>query len=55
MPEVMAAVGVNPDSVGCETCKPTIGSILSSLWNENIINPEHHASVLCSAVDTFWR
>ncbi|PIL30050.1 hypothetical protein GSI_07962 [Ganoderma sinense ZZ0214-1] len=44
MPEVMTAVGVNPYSVGCETCKPAVGSILSSLWNENIINPVHHAN-----------
>ena len=55
MPEVMAAVGVNPSSVGCETCKPAVGSILSSLWNENIVDPVHHASVLYSAVDTFSR
>ena len=23
---------------GCETCKPTIASILASLWNENILD-----------------
>ncbi|EMD41313.1 hypothetical protein CERSUDRAFT_146196 [Gelatoporia subvermispora B] len=44
MPEVMEFVGVKPDSLGCEVCKPAIASILSSLWNENIMNPVHHAN-----------
>ena len=26
---------------GCEICKPAVASILASLWNENIMNPEH--------------
>ncbi|MFV0445284.1 MAG: nitrite reductase large subunit NirB, partial [Planctomycetaceae bacterium] len=26
---------------GCEVCKPTIASILASLWNDNILEPEH--------------
>lgn len=26
---------------GCEICKPAITSILASLWNENILKPEH--------------
>ena len=26
---------------GCEVCKPTIASILASLWNEEILAPEH--------------
>lgn len=26
---------------GCEICKPTIASILASLWNENILSAEH--------------
>ena len=26
---------------GCEVCKPAVTSILASLWNENIMNPEH--------------
>ncbi|KAH9920537.1 nitrite reductase [Epithele typhae] len=42
--EIMAAVGVVPDALGCEICKPAMGSILSSLWNEHIMNPEHHAN-----------
>lgn len=31
LPEIMASVGVNKDALGCEICKPAIGSILSSL------------------------
>jgi nitrite reductase (NAD(P)H) len=42
----MTSSGVNKDSIGCEVCKPAIGSILASLWNENIMNPVHHAYVL---------
>ncbi|KZT30290.1 nitrite reductase [Neolentinus lepideus HHB14362 ss-1] len=42
--EVMESVGVNKDSVGCEICKPAIGSILSSLYNEHVMNPVHHAN-----------
>ena len=30
--EVMQEVGISKDSVGCELCKPAIGSILSSLY-----------------------
>ncbi|MEK6236353.1 MAG: nitrite reductase large subunit NirB, partial [Planctomycetales bacterium] len=26
---------------GCETCKPTAASIFASLWNDNILRPEH--------------
>ncbi|MCA9231773.1 MAG: nitrite reductase small subunit NirD, partial [Planctomycetales bacterium] len=26
---------------GCEICKPTVASILASLWNETIVEPEH--------------
>jgi nitrite reductase (NADH) large subunit len=26
---------------GCEICKPTIGNILASYWNEYILEPEH--------------
>ncbi|EAU81298.2 nitrite reductase [Coprinopsis cinerea okayama7 len=40
--EVMDAVGVNKASVGCELCKPAVGSILSSLYNEHIMKPSHH-------------
>lgn len=27
---------------GCEICKPTVSSILASLWNETIADPIHH-------------
>lgn len=27
--------------LGCEVCKPTIASILASLWNEHVLDPEH--------------
>ncbi|KAF8491117.1 nitrite reductase [Gautieria morchelliformis] len=40
--EIMAACGVKQDAVGCEVCKPAIGSILSSLLNEPILNLVHH-------------
>ena len=48
--EIMATVGVNPESLGCETCKPAIGSILSSLYNEHIMAPAHlgYAAILPS-------
>jgi len=26
---------------GCEICRPTIASILASLWNETVVEPEH--------------
>ena len=45
MAEIMTAVGVKPDSVGCEICRPAVGSILSSLWNDHIVNPVHNSSV----------
>jgi nitrite reductase (NADH) large subunit len=28
---------------GCEICKPAVTSILASLWNEDIMRPEHEA------------
>lgn len=43
-PEIMEAVGVKQDSLGCEICKPAIGSILSSLYNELVMAPIHHAN-----------
>ena len=41
-PEVMKECGKNPASLGCEACKPTIGSILASLYNKNIIDKPLH-------------
>ena len=43
--ELMEAVGVKKDAIGCEVCKPAVGSILASLWNEHVMNPVHHALV----------
>ncbi|KAG2156771.1 uncharacterized protein EDB93DRAFT_1238676 [Suillus bovinus] len=43
-PEIMEAAGVKKDSLGCEICKPVIGSILSSLYNELVVAPVHHAN-----------
>ena len=28
---------------GCEICKPAVGSILASVWNEYVLNPQHVA------------
>lgn len=40
--DIMKAVGRNPDSLGCELCKPAIASILSSLFNGHIMDHEYH-------------
>ncbi|KAF6764112.1 nitrite reductase [Ephemerocybe angulata] len=40
--EVMETFGVNKEALGCEICKPAIGSILSSLYNEHVMKPGHH-------------
>ncbi|PWN49200.1 putative nitrite reductase [Violaceomyces palustris] len=37
---VMSEIGNRPDSLGCEVCRPAVGSILSSLFNEWIMKPE---------------
>ncbi|MCV5526230.1 nitrite reductase (NAD(P)H), partial [Escherichia coli] len=26
---------------GCEVCKPTVGSILASCWNEHVLSPRN--------------
>lgn len=36
--DVLAQCG---QGTGCETCKPAIASILASLWNEDVLAPEH--------------
>ncbi|EMC96479.1 hypothetical protein BAUCODRAFT_476493 [Baudoinia panamericana UAMH 10762] len=38
--EIMKQCGKEPESLGCEACKPTIGSILASLYNQHIIDKE---------------
>ncbi|KAJ5832094.1 hypothetical protein N7474_000405 [Penicillium riverlandense] len=40
--DVMKAVSKNPDSLGCELCKPAIASILSSLFNPHIMDKGFH-------------
>jgi nitrite reductase (NAD(P)H) len=35
--EIMKQCGTEPDSLGCEACKPAVGSIISSLFNKHII------------------
>lgn len=39
----MTEVGSSPEAVGCEICKPACASILASLNNEHVMNPDHHA------------
>lgn len=36
--EVMQVAGNRPESLGCEVCKPAIGSILSSLFNPHVMD-----------------
>ncbi|GAB7359089.1 hypothetical protein MBLNU230_g5160t2 [Neophaeotheca triangularis] len=38
--EIMKACGKEPDSLGCEACKPAIGSITASLFNRHIMDTE---------------
>ncbi|ESZ97910.1 nitrite reductase [Sclerotinia borealis F-4128] len=40
--EVMKEAGNDPDSQGCEACKPSIGSIFSSLYNKHVISRPLH-------------
>lgn len=56
--QVMMSCGVTKDAIGCEICKPAIGSVLSSLYaqqhsirielivlhryNEHVMTPVHH-------------
>ena len=40
--EVMKEAGKDPKSLGCEACKPTIGSILASLYNQHIMDKPLH-------------
>ncbi|KAL1940535.1 hypothetical protein VTO73DRAFT_7970 [Trametes versicolor] len=44
MTAIMEAAGTRSNALGCEVCKPAVGSILSSLWNEHIMDPAHHAN-----------
>lgn len=40
--EVIKECGKEPDSLGCEACKPALGSILASLYNQHIIDKPLH-------------
>ena len=40
--EVMKEAGNDPTSQGCEACKPSIGSIFSSLYNQHVMNKPVH-------------
>ncbi|OQN96468.1 Nitrite reductase [NAD(P)H] [Cryoendolithus antarcticus] len=39
-PEIMAAAGKDPNSSGCEACKPTVGSIIASLYNKHLLDDD---------------
>ncbi|KAL8719556.1 MAG: hypothetical protein Q9225_003455 [Loekoesia sp. 1 TL-2023] len=41
-PEVMKECGKEPNSLGCEVCKPALGSILASLYNQHIMDKPLH-------------
>jgi nitrite reductase (NAD(P)H) len=38
LPSVMSEAGKDPNSLGCEVCKPAIGSIFASLWNQHVLS-----------------
>lgn len=38
LPEVMKEAGNDPNSQGCEACKPSIGGIFSSLYNQHVMD-----------------
>ncbi|KAH6617942.1 hypothetical protein B0J18DRAFT_482964 [Chaetomium sp. MPI-SDFR-AT-0129] len=40
--QVMRAAGVDPNSHGCEVCKPCLASIFASLWNEHVMSASQH-------------
>ncbi len=40
---VMKEAGTDPDSVGCEACKPVVcRSIFASLWNKHVMDRNNH-------------
>lgn len=39
---IMKECGKDPNSVGCEACKPAVGSILASLFNSHIMDKKVH-------------
>ena len=40
--EVIKEAGNDPNSIGCEACKPSIGSIFASLYNQHIMDKPVH-------------
>lgn len=40
--DVMREAGNDPESDGCEACKPAIGSIFASLWNKHVMGRNTH-------------
>uniref|UniRef100_Q08I85 Nitrite reductase [NAD(P)H] n=1 Tax=Tuber borchii TaxID=42251 RepID=Q08I85_TUBBO len=41
-PEVMRECGKDPESLGCEVCKPTMASIFASLFNQHVMDKPMH-------------
>lgn len=41
-PAIMEEAGKDPKSLGCEVCKPTLGSILASLYNKHVVDKPLH-------------
>ena len=41
-PSIMKEAGKDANSLGCEVCKPTLGSILASLYNKHIVDKPLH-------------
>jgi len=41
-PEIMKECGTDPNSLGCEACKPALGSILASLYNKHVMDTPLH-------------
>lgn len=40
--QVMENLGKFPDAIGCEICKPTVGSILSTLYGRHLLEADVH-------------
>jgi len=39
----MNVCGKSPNSLGCEICKPAVGSILASLFNQHVLDANLHS------------
>jgi nitrite reductase (NAD(P)H) len=42
LPDVMREAGNDVNSLGCELCKPAVGSIFASLWNRHVMDKPTH-------------